>query len=178
VIRFEEFSDIFHEMNFRPEELKKFYSSVKKSVVLRHLGKRAWPAIFALEEGCQWPVLEKIDNPNLSIYRDADTPTLERFLKTISSEKNLKMRKSDLDNARFWTLLQCIIDERTDLFMKIFDFTGKDVMHCKIVAERYGKILERKIRNRKKLWKIGIGAGAATLAGAAALWYYSRKDDK
>jgi hypothetical protein len=35
--------------------------------------------------------------------------------------------------------------------------------------------LGKRTKNRKKLWTIGIGAGAATLAGAAALWYMSKK---
>jgi precorrin-6B methylase 2 len=46
------------------------------------------------------------------------------------------------------------------------------------VAERYSRIRERRIRNRKKMWKIGIGTGAATIAGAAAIWYVSKKDKK
>jgi hypothetical protein len=159
--------------------LKSFYHSVKKSLILRHLGKRSWPELFKLEERCQWPVLKKIDNPELAVYRGADAELLVRFITTIKEEKEIRERKSSTDKVRYWTRLQSLIEERLDLFKQIFGFSTEDVEYCERVAERYGTILERKAKNRKKMWQIGVGAGtAATLAGAAAYWYISKKEKK
>lgn len=176
MIRFKELSVIFKDTNFTDGELKKFYFSVKKSVILRHLGKRSWPELFKLEEGCQWPVLKRIDDPKLPIYKGADKTLLDRFIKTISTEKEMRAHRSSMHKVRYWSLLQEVIEERIDLLVSIFGFSEKDVRYCELVAERYGKILERKAKEKKKLWQIGIGAGAATLAGAAAIWYISKKD--
>ncbi len=178
MITFKEFSSIFKGTDFTAGELRNFYYSVKKSVILRLVGRRAWPEIFRLEEKCQWPVLRMVGDPKHSIYEGADKGLLDMFIKTISEEKNIRERRSSLDKVRYWTLLQSAIDERIDLFTHIFGLSQEDVGHCERVAERYSQITERRIKNRKKLWKIGIGTGAATLAGAAALWYISQKDKK
>lgn len=178
MIRFKELSAIFKDMGFTERELKKFYYSVKKSVILRHLGKRSWPELFKIEEGCQWPVLRRIDDPKLQIYAGADKTLLEKFIDTISSEKEIRTYRSSMQKVRYWSLLQSVIEERIDLLATIFGFSEKDMKRCELVAERYGKTVERKAREKKKLWQIGIGASAATLAGAAAIWYISKKDKK
>ncbi len=178
MITFKKFSAIFKGTDFTSEELRKFYYSVKKSIILRLVGKRSWPEIFKLEEKYQWPVLRNIGDPGLSIYEGADKALLERFIKTISEEKNLREHRSSLDKVRYWSMLQSLIDERIELFTHIFGFSKKEAEHCGKVAERYTRIRERRIKTRKKMLKIGIGTGAATLAGAAALWYISKKDKK
>jgi len=178
MITFKEFSSIFKDTNFSDDELRIFYYSVRKSIILRLTGKRSWHEIYKLEERCQWPVLRKLGDPELSIYKGADKTLLDRFIRTISEEKDLREHRSSLDKVRYWSLLQSVIDERIELFSQIFGFNKKDAEHCGKVADRYARIRERRIRNRKKLWKIGIGTGAATLAGAAALWYVSKKDKK
>jgi hypothetical protein len=178
MIRFRELSDIFRGTGFTGEELKKFYYSVKKSVILSHLGKRSWPELFKLEERSQWPVLQRIDDPKLPIYAGADRALLDRFIKSISAEKDLRARRSLMDKVRYWSLLQAVIEERTDLLVAIFDFSENDMRHCELVAERYGKTVEKKAKEKKKYWQIGIGAGAVTLAGAAAIWYISKKEKK
>jgi len=180
VIRFKEFSLIFKGSGFRERELKEFYYSIRKSVTLLHLGKRAWSELIRLEERCQWPVLRKIGDPDLPIYRDADRELLDKFIRTIAEEKDLREHKSSNDKVGYWTRLQSLIEERTHLLMQIFGFCGEDVARCEMVAERYMRLLERKARDKKKMWKIGIGigAGTATLAGAAALWYIAKKDKK
>lgn len=178
VITFREFSVIFKGTDFTNEELRRFYYSVKKTIILRLAGKRSWPEIFKLEGECQWTVLRRIGDPGLSVYEGADKVLLERFIKTISEEKRLREHRSSFDRVRFWSLLQAVIDERIELFTRIFGFSKKEVEYCRTVAERYSKIREKRIGNRKKMWKIGIGTGAATLAGAAALWYIAKKDKK
>jgi hypothetical protein len=174
MIRFEEFADIFGGTDFREEEVRKFYYSVKKSVILQLLGKHSWPELLKLEESCQWPVLRNIDDPNLPIYKGADITLLEKFMETIAEEKRIREHKSPGKVSK-WSQLQSIINERTELFRHIFGFCKNDIRHCEVVADRYGRIRERRVRSRKKLWKYGIGAGTATLAGAA-LWYISKKD--
>lgn len=178
VITFREFSAIFKDTDFSSEELRRFYCSVKKTVILRLAGKRSWPEIFRLEGECQWPVLRRIGDPGLPVYEGADKALLDRFIVTISEERRLREHRSSFDRVRFWSMLRAVIDERIELFTKIFGYSRKEVEYCGSVAERYSKIREMRIRNRKKMWKIGIGTGAATLAGAAALWYIAKKDKK
>jgi len=141
-------------------------------------GKMSWSEIYRLEETCQWPVLRRIGDPALSIYKGADKDLLKRFIETISEEKDLREKKSSLDKVKYWSLLQSVIDERTSLFTQVFGFYKEDMEHCEMVAQRYSRIREKRIKTRKKMWKIGIGTGAATLTGAAALWYISMKDKK
>ena len=141
-------------------------------------GKMSWSEIYRLEETCQWPVLRKIGNPTLSIYKGADKDLLERFINTISEENDLRDKKASLDKVKYWSLLQSVIDERTSLFTQVFGFHKEDMEHCEKAAQRYSRIREKRIKTRKKIWKIGIGTGAATLTGAAALWYISKKDKK
>jgi hypothetical protein len=179
VISFREFSAVFSGSGFSEGQLNSFYHSVKKSVILHNLGKRSWPELFRTEERCQWPVLQKIDDPDLPIYRGADRELLGKFIKTIKKEKEIRGRKSSTEKVRYWTGLQALIEERIAIFTHIFGFSPKDVKYCEMVAERYGKILDRKAESRKKMWQIGVGAGtAATLAGAAAYWYLSKKEKK
>jgi hypothetical protein len=176
VISFGDFLTIFSGTDFSVDELKRFYYSVKKAVILRSLGKRSWPDLFKLEEKCQWPVLHRINDPSLPIYRDADRDLLDKFLRTIREEEYLRSRKSSSDKVRYWSLLQSLIGDRIDLLVHIFGFSQDDLRRCELVTERYEKILEEKKRDRKKMMQIGIGAGAATLAGAAAIWYFSKKE--
>ena len=178
MILFKELSTIFKDTEFTERELKEFYYSVKKSAILRHLGKRSWPELFKIEEGCQWPVLRRIDDPKLPIYAGADRTLLQRFIKTISTEKEMRAHRSSMQKVRYWSLLQSVIEERIDLLATIFGFSEEDMKRCELVAERYGQIVEKQAREKKKLWQIGIGASAATLAGAAAIWYISKKDKK
>ena len=178
VITFGQFSANFKGTDFKDEELRKFYDSVKKTIILSLAGKMSWSEIYRLEETCQWPVLRRIGDPALSIYKGADKDLLERFIKTISEERVLREKKASLDKVKYWSLLHSVIDERTSLFTQVFGFYKEDVEHCEMVAQRYSRIRERRIKNRKKMWKIGIGTGAATLTGAAALWYISKKDKK
>lgn len=179
MITFGQFSANFKGTDFKNEELKRFYDSVKKIIILRMAGKMSWSEIYKLEETCQWPVLRRIGDPALSIYKGADKDLLERFIKTISEEKDLREKKASLDKVKYWSLLQSVIDERTSLFTQVFGFDKEAMDRCEMVAERYSRIREKRIKTRKKLWKIGIGTGAAaTITGAAALWYISKKDKK
>jgi hypothetical protein len=171
------FLSIFKGTEFTAEELRNFYDSVKKTVILKMSGRRCWPEIYKIEEQSQWPVVRRIGNSNLPIYKGADEALLERFIRTINEEEKLRKRKSSLDKVRYWTLLQSLIDERIELFANIFGFTEKDFRYCEMVAARYSKMVETRITNRKKIWTIGLGTGAATLAGAAA-WYIYKKDKK
>jgi hypothetical protein len=172
------FLAIFKGTEFTAEELGNFYHSVKKTVILRFAGRRSSPEIFRLEEEAQWPVVQRIGDPKLAIYNGADKALLERFIRTIDDEKKIRQRKNSLDKVRYWTMLQAVIDERIELFTYIFGFSDKDIRHCKMVAERYSGAVEKRIKSRKKLWTIGLGTGAATIAGAAAWYMYNKKDKK
>ena len=177
MIKLKEFLSIFRGIGFSDDELRIFYHSVGKTVILRLAGRRSWSEIFSIEEQCQWPVIRKIDDPKLPIYKGADKALLERFIETINEEKSLRCRKAYLDKVRYWTRLQAVIDERIELFTQIFGFSEVDIRHCELVAARYSKMVDGRTARKKKLWTIGIGTGAATLAGAAA-WYLYKKDKK
>ena len=172
------FLAIFKGTEFSAEELGNFYHSVKKTVILRFAGRRFWSEIFRLEEQAQWPVVRRIGDPKLAIYSGADKSLLDRFISTIDEEKKIRQRKNSLDKVRYWTMLQSVIDERIELYTYIFGFSDKDIRYCKIVAERYSSAVEKRISSRKKIWTIGLGTGAATIAGAAAWYMYNKKDKK
>jgi hypothetical protein len=160
MIRFREFSDIFTGTDFTGRDLKKFYYSVRKSIILRLSGRRSWPELLRIEESCQWPVLQRISDPKLPIYQRADGVLLDRFIKTISEESIIRGQRSSINAVSCWYRLKFIIEERTDLFIQIFDFCRKDITHCKRVAERHMRIKERRrIKNRGKLSKLNIVAG-------------------
>jgi len=173
---FDEFSTIFKGVGFEETQLKRFYYSIKKSLLLRYLGKRSWQDLIKVEEKCQWPILQKIADPRLSIYRGADKELRDKFIRSISEEKDIRAQKISTAKIPYWTRLRSLIEGRIELFTQIFGFSNADIRHCEAVAARYSKIVEKRAEDRKKLWKIGMGAGAVTLAGAAALWYMSKKE--
>jgi hypothetical protein len=178
MINLKEFLKTFKGTDFREEELKIFYRSVKKSIILQHFGKRALPELFKLEDKCQWPVLQRIDNPELPIYQEADRTLLNRFIENIKEERALREEKDKTDKYKYWSRLRFIIEDRLELFKDIFDFYDRDIKKCAMTAERYRRMRERRVENRKRLWKFGIGAGATALAGAAAIWYLSKREKK
>ncbi len=166
-----EFIRTFRDSGFDRRALTRFYHSVRKSVILRLMGKGSLPDLFSLEEKCLWPVLREIDDPGLPVYKGADRELLKAFIGTIGREKELRAQKAGMERLRYWTALRRVIEERTELFSVIFGFSGRDMRYCESVAERYAAMKDR--RRRRRMWQIGIGAGAATLAGT--VWYLSRK---
>ena len=130
MISFEEFKKIFRGTGFNERELQRFFCSIKKSVILGHLGKRVWPDLIKLEAQYQWPILQKIADPKLSIYRGADKELLERFINTIDEEKGVRGRGRRLGKISHWTQLQSILRDRTELFTHIFGFSEEDTRYC------------------------------------------------
>jgi hypothetical protein len=176
MISLKEFLKIFRDTDFERSALENFYRSIRKSTILLHLGKRSLSDIFQQEENHQWPVLQRIDNPDLPLYDGADKALLDAFIKTIENEKALREQKRHMERVKYWNSLLEIIEKRAELFRSIFNFCKKDDRHCEAVAERYKRIGDRRARKRRTAWGIGIGAGTA--AGAAALWYISKKEKK
>ena len=176
MISLKEFLKIFRDTGFERPALENFYRSVRKSTILLHLGKRSLSEIFQQEEDHQWPILQRIDNPDLPLYRGADKALLKAFIKTIEKEKNLREQKGKTERVRYWSSLKEVIEERAELFRSIFNFCKKDDRHCKAAAERYKRITDRKAKKMRTAWGIGIGTGAA--AGAAAFWYIKKKEKK
>jgi len=175
MIRLREFSDIFRGTDFTERELKKFYYSVRKSVILRLSGRRSWPALLRLEESCQWPVLQRISDPQLPIYQGADGVLLDRFIRTISEERIIRGQGSSTNAVSCWSRIQFIIEERIDLFMQIFDFCRKDITHCEKVAERHMRIKERRIKHRGKLSRPNTVAGVETLGRTTPVWHLQKR---
>ncbi len=174
MISLKEFLKIFRDTGFERPVLENFYRSVRKSTILLHLGKRSLSEIFQQEENHQWPILQRIDNPDLPLYRGAEKDLLDAFIKTIENEKTLRKQKKHMERVKYWNSLLEIIEKRAELFRSIFNFCKKDDRHCEAVAERYKRIGDRRARKRRTAWGLGIGAGTA--AGAAALWYITKKE--
>lgn len=175
---FREFIKSFENTGIDVEELKIFYRSVRKSVILSFFGKRALPELFKIEDKCQWPLLQRIADPSLPMYQDADKELLDAFIESIKDEKALREGNRRIDSDKYWRALFDIIAGRIEIFKTIFDFCNKDVRRCEIVAERYKRSRQRKIENSKQLWKFGIGAGATAFAGTTAIWYLTRRDKR
>jgi len=173
MITLEELSKIFKDTGIGQSELERFYQSVRKTAILLHLGKRSLTEIFQQEETCQWPILQRIDNPDLPLYRGADKSLLDAFIQTIEKEKSLRHQKKHMERVKYWSSLREIIEGRSELFRNIFNFSDEDDNYCEAAAERYRRAADRKAKRRRAAWGIGIGAGAA--AGAAAFWYISKK---
>ncbi len=169
------FLKIFRDTNFERAALEGFYHSVKKTIILLRLGKPFLPEVFKQEERYQWPVLQLIDDPNSPIYDGAEPKLLSAFIGNIEKEKKLRLHKRLMDKVKYWSALQDIIEERSELFKSIFDFSHKDEKSCAIIADRYKRAIDS--RRRRAALEISLGAGAAA-AGAAALWYLTKKDKK
>jgi hypothetical protein len=173
-----QFLKSFDNTGFDLEELKIFYRSVRKSVILSFFEKRAQRELFELEDKCQWPLLQRIADPLLPVYKSEDKDLLGVFMKSIQDEKVLRASKSRMHRNEYWPALYRIIEGRVAIFMAIFNFCNKDVRRCETVAARYKRSRERNVEDGKKLWKFGIGTGVTALAGAVALWHFSEKDRK
>ena len=173
-----EFLKSFEDTGIDPEERKLFYRSVKKSIILSYFGKRTLSELFKIEDKCQWPLLQRIADPSLPIYRNADKDLVDEFIKSINDEKTLRADKSRMDRDEYWRALFYIIQGRLEIFKIIFNYCNKDVRRCELVAERYKKSRPRKGDDSKHLWKLGNCTGATALAGVAALRPISRKGQR
>lgn len=171
------FIKIFKDSGLEHADLQMFYHSVRKSIILLHLRKHAWSEIFQMEEKHQWPVLQAINNPDLPLYTGADPALLKAFLDTISREKDLRAHKRHMEKVKYWSALQNIIEERSELFISIFAYSKKDLRRTEAVAERYRQATDRRMKKQLTAVGIGLGAGAAAAAGAA-LWFMTKKDKK
>jgi hypothetical protein len=177
MVTLQQFIKVFKDSGIGYADLRVFYHSVRKSIILLHLRKHSWSELFEMEEKSQWPILQVIDDPQLPLYRGADESLLNAFLDTIAREKKLRANKRHMEKVKYWSGLQDLIEERSRLFISIFAYSKKDIRRTEAVAGRYRELSDR--RMKKQLTAVGIGAGAAAAAaGAAALWLISKKDKK
>lgn len=82
MISYDEFLRIFMESKniiVSEEELEKFYNSIIPSLIFFYAGKSKEEKLMQLEEECQWPMLKKIGNQKLDIYKGADPVLLNMF---------------------------------------------------------------------------------------------------
>lgn len=159
----EEFLKIFKNTGFPEEKLIKFYESIKKSVILFHVGRSTRPQLLKLEKEYQWPILRNIDNPKLEIYKGADPVLLLMFINSIKDEKEILLGKGKFSKEDAWRIFNIVIETRMNLYKNIFGFTKKDIEWCKKVAERYRKVITR--RKKNALLKSGLGIAAAGVVG-------------
>lgn len=176
MINQEEFLKIFKSTNFSEEKLVNFYNSIKKSVILFHVGRIARPQLLKLEKECQWPILCRIDDKKLDIYKGADPVLLTMFINSIRDEKEILFNKQKISRNDAWRIFNIVIEARVNIYKNIFGFTKKEVDWCKKVAERYKKALTRK--KKSLLLKSGIGIAAMGAIGAGIYFFVKNKDNK
>lgn len=177
-----EFLEIFKEANTEIEEdaLKAFYRSVKKSILYSYGGEKSTLSIlFDLEKSYQWPILKKIDDPALPIYKGVNQALLNAFINSIKSEKHLKgieikPQERDLTEGDAWTIFRLLIKDRLELYKEIFDFSPEDLAKYEKIWERYERNVARREKNNLKK-SIAIGTGIAVLGAAIYKYYQKRK---
>ena len=113
----EEFLEIFKNTSFSEEKLMKFYGSIKKSVILFHVGRRARPQLLKLEKECQWPILCKIDDKKLDIYEGADPILLTMFINSIRDEKEILLNKQEISRNDAWRVFNIVIEARINILL-------------------------------------------------------------
>ena len=177
MINLEEFLEIFRkskDVNIFEEQLVKFYKSIKRSLILLYAGKRAQPSLEKLEKESQWPVLEKIDNIKMDIYKGADSILLRTFVNSIKDEKEIRSSGKKLGRQDAWIILRIKIAARTELYKNIFNLTEKEITDCERAGKRFEKILIKKRKERLLKWSV---AGIA-VAGVIGTTYYLSHDKK
>ena len=167
MIELVEFLGIFSEnTDFSVKELIRFYRSVKKIVALSYAGKKGLPLLIRVDQKDQWPVLKRMDNPSLSIYKEADDQELlQAFIQTIKDQKK----------KNSWITLQESIRKRASLYVKILCLTPEEVEKCKLLGQKMEKKLIR--RDSRRRLAIGVGTGI-TAAGAIGTGIYFLKKAK
>lgn len=177
----EKFLEKCIETNIPTILLKRFYVSIPKSVTYRQVGKILCDLLLRIEEKHQWSVLQKIDNPGLKIYKEAeDKKLVKEFVEGIKLEKRIresKEKKITINQKEYnsWSVLKDIILRRAKIYEKMFDFSEDEIKQYEKTAEKLVKRL--KARRAKKWFSImGTGAGvAAGVVGAAgAYWLYKK----
>jgi hypothetical protein len=176
MISLDEFFKIFKDTDFSREKLAKFYKSIRKSVILFYAGKKARPQLLKLERESQWPILQKIDDYKLNIYKGADPILLSSFIKTIKDEKNILLNRQKISKNNAWRIFNAVIETRIKLYGDIFGFTKKDKDWCKKAGERYENILLKKRKNF--LLKSSLGIIAAGAIGTGIYFLAKRNGEK
>lgn len=182
MLSLEEFVKIFE--NKKPRipllQLINFYLSICKCLILERLGNITYPKIRDLEEKYQWPVLEKMADLNLEIYKVYPAEMLDKgllkiFTNGIKDEIEIRARKKKMSADDFYRYQKVLIYDRLGFFKSIFGCAKEDLEYFESVAGRYWNTALKKAE-KGKAWKkvakitVGIGVTAGIIAGAAALY--------
>ncbi|MBU2109434.1 hypothetical protein KKB71_00525 [Patescibacteria group bacterium] len=179
MISIEKFLEIFKNTDFPRKKRVRFYHSIKKSVVLCEVGRKAMDLLLKIEEKDQWPILKEIDDPELDIYKDADQVLLNEFINSIKDEKELRSEGKIRDRVckkDAWLILRILVQARTELYKNIFSFSKKDLERCKKSTIRFERIFNKK--RKERLLKTGIGVVALGAAAAGAYLLTKKSKDK
>jgi hypothetical protein len=171
MISLKEFLEIFEkskDINIPEEQLIKFYKSIKKSLILLYAGSRAKPLLEKLEKESQWPVLEKIDDVKMDIYKGADPVLLRTFVNSIKDEKEIRSSGKKFGHQDDWIILRIKIITRTELYKNIFNLTEKEIASCERAGKKFEKILIKKRNGRLLKWS----ATGIAVAGIIGTTYY------
>lgn len=178
MISLEEFLEIFgksKDVNIAEEQLTKFYKSIKRSLILLCAGSRAKPLLEKLEKESQWPVLEKIDNVKMDIYKGADLVSLRTFVNSIRDEKEIRSSNKKLTRQNDWIILRIKIAARIELYKNIFDLNEREIACCERAGKRLEKILIKKRRERLLKWSV---TGVAIAGVIGTTYYLATKKEK
>ena len=157
----EEFLKIFQkEKGFSQDELIRFYRSIERTVILSYAGKYGLSLLLKLCLKDQWPVLKRIDESSLGIYKGADVELLDAFIQTIRRQKE----------KNTWITLERSVYERAGLYELIFDFSPAEVERCIKLGKKFEKLAIQKAKRCKIVFgALGAGAAVAGAVGAGVL---------
>jgi hypothetical protein len=173
MISWEEFFKIFlnsKDVVFLESELNNFYYSIRKSCVIAKHSREAFFRLQELEKNIQWPVLKKMGNPKLDIYKNyAEDPQLVKdFTGLIQEEEKIIKDKGS------YTKYREVICGRISLYSRIFKFSLKDRKYVERRAVLYGNALAAKLKKERaaRAVKYGLLAVAGIGAGVVATKIY------
>lgn len=168
-----EFFELLKKSNLSRTEQKRLFRSIRKSIILFHLGRRQYERDRIAENIFQNEVFEKI------IKSDA-----KEFKKLIY---RLKLDEIDfkLDASKKKTpahiLERFILEQKAKRFEKFLGVGWRNKDHFQKVAHRYRWKLNRveEKKSNGKNWKKGlIGIGVAALLGAGVTVIYKKITEK
>lgn len=139
------------------------YNSVIESITYTLAGNALYYLLIKVEKECQWPVLQKLGNPNLNIYQElikgynnskSIQNLIKEFIHGIKLEKEIrKDKKAELtvDKIKHHShvVLRAVIRSRVRIFETMFNMTNKDMIICNERADELRN--DYNLRRKKRL---------------------------
>ncbi|MCX6765434.1 MAG: hypothetical protein NT136_00460 [Candidatus Moranbacteria bacterium] len=167
----EEHLEMFKKTYLPRKTLVRFSVSSRQIVALSTMEdwNKAYDKILKIEEQLQWPVLQRLKDPQSEIYEDVDKRRLKPFIRSIKEEEEIRTA----GYPKMKDKMKVLIRDRVKIYKEIFDFSDEDLKYCARMAKRYEKRVARK--RKKRIWKIGIAVSVGVAAAGVGTGIYFRK---